>query len=44
MQNQFLFNGTKGGIRLLLPVLHGVSGIKTGGIHENYIFFFKKKL
>ena len=28
---------TKGGIRLLLPVPHGGSGMKTGGAH-----FFKK--
>ena len=39
MQNQFLFNSIKGGISLLLPVLHGGSGIKTGEAH----IFFKKK-
>ena len=27
-QNQFLFNSTTGGTRLLLPVLHGGRGIK----------------
>ena len=36
--NQSLFINTKGGIRLLLPVSHGGSGMKTGGAH-NYIFF-----
>ena len=37
-QNQTLFINTKGGTRLLLPVLHGGSGIKTGGAH---IYVFK---
>ena len=31
--NQFVFINTKGGIRLLLPVPHGGSGMKTGGAH-----------
>ena len=31
--NQSLFINTKGGIRLLLPVPHGGSGMKTGGAH-----------
>ena len=34
MQNQSLFNSSKGGTRLL-PILHGGIGIKTGGV-----FFF----
>ena len=33
------YYNTKGGIRLLLPVPHGGSGMKTGGAH----FFLKKK-
>ena len=32
------FINTQGGIRLLLPVLHGGNGIKTGGAHK----FFSK--
>ena len=36
--NQSLFINTKGDIRLLLPVLHGGSGMKTGGA----LFFLKK--
>ena len=39
MQNQFLFNSTRGGIRLLLlllPVLHGGSGKKL--VDLNHIF------
>ena len=36
VQNQFLFNSTKGGTSLL-PVLHGGSGMKTSGAHN--IFF-----
>ena len=28
------FNSTKSGTRLLLPVLHGGRGIKTGGTHN----------
>ena len=32
--NPYLFINTKGGTRLLLPVLHGDSGMKTGGAHE----------
>ena len=40
MQNQSLFNSTKGGTRLL-PVLHGGIGTKAGGAHEyNYVFQF----
>ena len=35
--NQSLFINTKGGIRLLLPVLHGGSGMKTGGAHIFWI-------
>ena len=38
-QNPSLFNNTKGGIRLLLPVLHGGSGLRTGGAHN---YFFQK--
>ena len=34
-----LFINTKGGIRLLFPVLHGGSGLNTGGVH----FLLKKK-
>ena len=29
-----IFFNTKGGIRLLLPVPHGGSGMKTGGVHK----------
>ena len=29
-----LFINTEGGIRLLLPALHGGSGMKTGGAHN----------
>ena len=32
-QNQSLFINTGGGIHILLPVLHGGIGIKTGGAH-----------
>ena len=32
--NQSLFINTSGGIRLLLPVPHGGSGMKTGGGHK----------
>ena len=39
VQNLFLFNSIKGGISLLLPVLHGGRGIKTGEAHS---FFFLK--
>ena len=35
---QSLFNSTKGGTRLLLPVLHGGIGIKTGGAHICFKF------
>ena len=38
MQNQSLFNSTKGGTRLL-PVLHGGIGIKTGGAHNSFFKF-----
>ena len=37
-QNQSLFNSTKGGTRLLFPVLHGGIGIKLVD------FFFSKKM
>ena len=40
VQNQSLFGSTKGGA-LLLPVLHGGIGIKTGGAHKNFFFFFQ---
>ena len=38
VQNQSLFNSTQGGT-LLLPVLHGGIGIKTGGAHQKNSFF-----
>ena len=38
--NQFLFINTKGGIRRLLPVPHGGSGMKTYGAHK---YFCEKK-
>ena len=38
--NQSLFINTKGGIRLLLPVPHGVIGMKTSG---SFVKIFEKK-
>ena len=37
MQNLFLFNSVKGGT-LLFQVLHGGTGTKAGGVHENNSF------
>ena len=38
-QNTSLFINTNGGIRLLLPALHGGSGMKTGGAHNYFCFW-----